>query len=200
MFNQALLIVSGNVANDPFFQTVRNEIPKLTLRVAWTTRRFDAGLGEWVDGNTSYANVTCWRKLAENLSLCLRKGDPVLLRGKLEVRNFDGRDGQRKTAVDVEAITLGHDLTRGVARFRRLSVKPGQTAQEAAELAAAENGLGVPGGEDGEIGSETAALAALGDGDEGAVPGPDAAAGDHMFDDSAIDELAKETGSVATPF
>lgn len=199
MFNQALLIVSGNVAKEPFFETVGNNISKLSVRVAWTTRRIDSATGEWVDGHTSYANVTCWRKLADNLSMCLHKGDPVFLRGKLEVRNFIGRDGQRKTAVDVEAITLGHDLTRGVARFQRLSGAPGTTAQPAAEVAEGENGdrydAAAPGG---EIGDEAAALAALADG--GLVPGADGTAGDDMFDDSAIDALAKDAESVAAPF
>ena len=51
--------------------------------------------GEWVDGNTSFVTVICWRKLAENLATCLRKGDPVLVRGRLDVRSFTGKDGQR---------------------------------------------------------------------------------------------------------
>jgi single-strand DNA-binding protein len=199
MFNQAHLIVVGNVVNDPDYQTVGNNIPKLSVRVAWTTRRIDSATGEWVDGNTSYANVTCWRKLAENLSMCLHKGDPVLLRGKLEVRQFVGRDGQRKTAVDVEAITLGHDLSRGVARFQRLSATAGKTARQAAE---GENGdrfdAVAPGGEGGDIGDEAAALAAMADGE--LVPGADGTADDDMFDDSAIDTLAKDSSSVAAPF
>ncbi len=203
MFNEAHFMVSGNVASEPYYQTVGQDIPKLSLRVVWTTRRRDAATGEWVDGNTSGVNVTCWRKLAENLSMCLHKGDPVFLRGKLEVRNFVGKDGQRKTAVDVNAYILGHDLTRGVAHFRRLSPAGGKTAaQQAAELAAAENGdhygADAPGGEGGEIGHEAAALAALAEGE--LVPGTDADPDDEMFDDSAIDALAKEAGSVATPF
>jgi single-strand DNA-binding protein len=187
MFNQALLIVSGNVVSEPCYETVgNNSIPRLTLRVAWTTRKFDTTAGEWVDANTSYANVTCWRKLAENLSICLHKGDSVFLRGKLEVRSFVGRDGQRKTAVDVEAITLGPDLTRGVARFQRL--KPDKTP----ELAGDENGDGydgaAPAGDDG-----AAAMAAVTDGEADAPA-------DDMFDDSAIEALAKDADSVAAPF
>src|SRR5215469_18249720 len=85
---------------------------------------------------------TCWRKLAENLNVCLRKGDPVLVRGKLEVRPYVARDGQSRTAVDVDAITVGHDLTRGVAHFLRVSAMAGKTA---AELAEGENGDGYGG-------------------------------------------------------
>jgi single-strand DNA-binding protein len=190
MFNEAHITLAGNVASDPYFQTVGQGIPKLSMRVVWTTRRRDSATGEWVDGNTSGVNVTCWRKLAENLSMCLHKGDPVLLTGRLEVRSFEGKDGQRKTSVDVDASTLGYDLTRGVAHFLRVSAKAGRTAaQQAAELAA-ENGS--------EIGDEAAALAGTADG--GPAPGTDAGGGGDMFDDSAIDALAKDSESVTAPF
>jgi single-stranded DNA-binding protein len=151
--------------------------------VAWDTRKLDQATGEWSDANTSYARVTCWRKLAENLNVCLHKGDSIFLRGKLEVRNFIGRDGQRKTAVEVEAITLGPDLTRGVARFQRF--RSDKTAQRAGELGEGENGD--------QYG--TAAMA-----DDGLVPGADGTADGDMFDDSAIEALAKDAEGVAAPF
>jgi single-strand DNA-binding protein len=186
MFNEAHVILSGRVANDPQYRMVGNNVPRLSMRVVWTTRRRDSATGEWVDGNTSGVNVTCWRKLAENLNVCLRKGDPVLVRGKLEVRPYVGRDGQPKTAVDVDAITVGPDLTRGVAHFLRVSAMAGKTAaQQAAELAEGENGDGYDG---------AAALAAMADGEADAAPGDD------MFDDSAIEALAKDADSVAAPF
>jgi single-strand DNA-binding protein len=213
MFNQAHVILAGNVASDPYYQTVGNNIPRLSLRVAWTTRRLDPATGEWADGSTSFAKVTCWRKLAENLSMCLRKGDPVLVRGKLEVRQFVGRDGQPKTSVDVEAMTLGHDLSRGVAKFQRLAAPAGKTAQQAAGLPEGENGRydGTSGfdGASGEIGDETDVAAAIADDElvpatdavaDELIPGADAGADDDMFDDGAIDALTKDADSVAAPF
>ena len=193
MFNPALLIVTGNVVSDPVYEMVGNNIPKLTLRVAWDTRKLDQATGEWSDANTSYARVTCWRKLAENLNVCLHKGDSIFLRGKLEVRNFIGRDGQRKTAVEVEAITLGPDLTRGVARFQRF--RSDKTAQREGELGEGgdQYGTGALAGLDVDLGGEAAALAAVTNGEADAPA-------DDMFDDSAIEALAKDADSVAAPF
>jgi single-strand DNA-binding protein len=193
MFNEAYLIVSGRVAREPEFSTVGQDIPKLKMRVVWTTRRKDSATGEWVDGNTSGVNVTCWRQLAENLHLSLRKGDPVLVWGKLEVRTYVGRDGQQRTAVDVDAITVGPDLTRGVARIRRV---PGGKQREAAGENGSQYATSAPGAAGDEIGDDAAALAAMAEG--GLEPGaePD----DGTFDDSAIDELSKEADSVAAPF
>ena len=91
-YNDAQVCLTGYVANQPEFRTVSNGIPLLTMRVAWTNRHRDAVTGEWVDGNTSFVRVNCWRKLAENLSTCLRKGDPVLIRGRLDIRPFTGKD------------------------------------------------------------------------------------------------------------
>ena len=92
MFNEAHLTLSGFVASDPYYRTVGKNIPKLTMRVVWTTRRRDAATGEWVDGNTSGVNVICWRKLADNSAMSLRRGDAVLVRGKLEVRPYVGSE------------------------------------------------------------------------------------------------------------
>jgi single-strand DNA-binding protein len=137
MFNEAQLSLAGFVAGEPSYVRVgKNQVPKLTLRVSWTPRRRDSATGEWVDGNRSFINVICWRQLAENVSTCLRRGDPVVVKGRLDVRTFMGRDGQRKTAVDVEASALGPDLTRGVANFRRVWPTSGKTAEELAAEAA----------------------------------------------------------------
>jgi|HubBroStandDraft_1064217.scaffolds.fasta_scaffold58488_2 single-strand DNA-binding protein len=224
MFNEAQLSVVGYVASEPEFSRVGNNIPKLTMKVAWTTRRWESSSGEWVDGNTSFVRVTCWRRLADNLATCLRKGDPVLLRGRLDVRPFTGKDGVRRVSVDVEASHLGHDLSRGVAGFRRVWESTGKTAEEAA---VAENGVGhsdgdgfargealVPALAGGPVpvpagGWADGSAGDLGDGSAGDLGNGSAgdlgngSAGDpgdeDIFDDGAIEALAEDSGTVATP-
>jgi single-strand DNA-binding protein len=205
MFNEAQFSVVGYVASEPKYSRVGNGIPKLTMSVAWTTRRVDPSTGEWVDGNTSFVRVTCWRRLAENLATCLRKGEPVMLRGRLDVRPFTGKDGVRRTSVDVDASYLGYDLTRGVASFRRVWETTGKTAEEAAAAAAGDS-AGDPASRfaDGEAPQPAVA------GGPAPVPAVDTAGGsaaglggggddDEIFDDSAIDALAEDSASVATP-
>jgi single-strand DNA-binding protein len=195
MFNEAQVSIVGYVASEPAYVSVGDGIPKLTMRVAWTTRRKDSSSGEWVDANTSFVRVTCWRRLADNLATCLRKGDPVLLRGRLDIRPFVGKDGQRRISVDVDANTLGHDLSRGVAGFRRVWEKADKTAEE---LAAGGNGGGSA--------DDDAALAATPDGElvpagNGELaPAAGGPADEDVFDDSAIEALAQDAGSVTTPF
>ena len=114
MSNDAQVSLTGYVATQPKYRTVGNGAAVVSMRVAWTTRYIDRGTGEWVDGNTSYVTVSCWRKLADNVALCLRKGDPVVVKGRLSVRPYE-KDGIPRTEVDVDASSVGHDLSRGVA-------------------------------------------------------------------------------------
>ena len=55
----------------------------------------------------------------------------MVVRGRVRVRDYDDKDGQPRTAVDVDANSLGHDLSRGVANFQRIRPQTGLTAEEA---------------------------------------------------------------------
>jgi single-stranded DNA-binding protein len=57
----------------------------------------------------------------------------VLVRGRLRVREYEGKEGASRIAVEVEASSVGHDLSRGVAHFSRTGRAPGETAAENAE-------------------------------------------------------------------
>ncbi len=137
MLNEAQISLTGYVATQPVTRLVTTGVTNVSMRVAWTPRRQDRASGEWIDGNTSYATVVCWRKLATNVAVCLRKGDPVMVKGRLSVREYQDKEGRPRTSVEIDATSVGHDLTRGVAKFQR--VRP-QTGMTASEFAAAQDG------------------------------------------------------------
>jgi len=138
MANEALVSVAGYIATEPTFGVTRSGVPTLHMRLAWTPRKLDQDLGTWVDQASSFASVTAFRKIAENGGSSLRKGEPVIVVGTLRVREYDGKDGSRRTSVDITANSIGHDLSRGVATFRK--VRP-QTEKTAAERQAADMAL-----------------------------------------------------------
>jgi single-strand DNA-binding protein len=192
MMNEAHISLTGYVASEPRIKTIREGLQNLSMRVAWTPRWLDRATGEWADGSTSYVTVTCWRKLADNAALCLRKGDPVVVKGRLSVRSYDDKQGIPRTQVDVDASSIGHDLCRGVALFQRTRPATGKTAAEyAAEPAAEGSGFGSA-----EGGDEDAALAAIGE----PAPGGDGRPDRDMFDADAIASLANETAGAVAPF
>lgn len=197
MFNDAHISLNGYVATQPQIGETRTGIPSLKLRVAWTPRHIDRVTGEWKDAGTSFCSVRLYRKLAENAATCLRKGDPVIVRGRVVVRDYEDKNGAKRTTVEVDAISVGHDLNRGVAQFSR--VRP-QTGMTAVEYQAIEPG-----------GAETDAFAGLtgfsdrdaltaadtedeSDGDEGDGAGGGALA------DGVEGELTEEAASAAVPF
>jgi single-strand DNA-binding protein len=119
MVNEAQLSLTGYVASDPRSRETSNGVPQASMRVAWTPRWIDRTSGEWSDGNTSFVTVVCWRRLAVNVATCIRRGDPVLIKGRLSVRSYEDKDGNSRLAIEVEASSIGHDLSRGVATFQR---------------------------------------------------------------------------------
>lgn len=139
MLNEAQISLTGYVATQPLVRTVKTGVTTVSMRVAWTPRRRDRVTGEWADGNTSYVTVNCWRKLASNVAICVRKGDPVAIQGRVTVRPYIDRDNRPRIAVEIEAGSVGHDLNHGVSEFRRIRPKTGMTA---AEFAAAQNSNG----------------------------------------------------------
>jgi len=136
MINDSHIDLAGFVASEPAFKRIAGGTSTAKLRVAYTERRFNRETGEWADGPTSFVTVLCWRTLADNVAVCLRKGEPVLVRGRLRIREYEGKEGSSRIAVEVEASSVGHDLSRGVAHFSRTRRAPGETAAENAEAQA----------------------------------------------------------------
>lgn len=97
--------------------------PVATFRVASTPRRFQRRTGTWEDGDTQWYRVNAWRALAENCDRSLRRGDPVVVHGKLSARVWTSKAGVEVTTFEVEAAFVGHDLNRGTSAFQRR--KPG---------------------------------------------------------------------------
>jgi single-strand DNA-binding protein len=131
--NEAQVSLTGYVATQPVTKMVKSGdayLPVVSMRVAWTPRRQDRATGEWMDGNTSYVTVICWRKLATNAGLCVRKGDPVIVQGRLGIRTFEDKQGVLRNVVEIDANSIGHDLARGVALFQRVRPQTGMTASE----------------------------------------------------------------------
>jgi single-strand DNA-binding protein len=184
---EAQISLTGYIATQPMIKMLKEGVTIVRMRVAWTPRFVNRESGEWLDGNTSYATVNCWRKLATNAAVCLRKGDPVTVQGRVSVRDFQDKEGRPRTAVEIDAVSIGHDLSRGVAQFQR--VRP-QTGMTAAEFAASQ-----------ESGGKGAAEAgtAVGDGwadGENDIPMPDEPERS-IFDESAIGEESESVAAAA---
>ncbi|WP_018658507.1 single-stranded DNA-binding protein [Actinomadura flavalba] len=131
--NEAHITLAGWTATEPFYRLTGGGVPWLSFRVGCTPRRFDRSSGDWHDGDTMFLSVNCWRALAENVYASeLRRGHPVLVTGRLRIRQYE-KDGDWRLSVEIEASTLGHDLTRGTATFHpRARADPAATPDDSA--------------------------------------------------------------------
>jgi single-strand DNA-binding protein len=116
--NDTLVTVVGNVATEPEASITATGVPTARFRLATTSRRWDAERGGWTDGSTSFYTVRSWRNLAGNVKESVTLGEPLVVQGRLRIREEE-KDGRRYLTAEIDAVALGHDLTRGLSRFTR---------------------------------------------------------------------------------
>jgi single-strand DNA-binding protein len=117
--NDTQMTIVGNLVESPKLRKTKSGHYVANFRIASTPRRYDREKGAWVDGATLFVTVTCWRALGENVAQSLQKGQPVVVTGRYYQREYE-RDEALRTAYELEASAVGHDLTRGVAHFEKV--------------------------------------------------------------------------------
>jgi single-strand DNA-binding protein len=113
-----IITLTGIVGSDPRALTTAEGLAITSFRLASTQRRFDKGQEKWVDGETNWYSITTFRQLATNAAVSVKKGERVLVTGRLRIREWENA-GKKGTNIDIEAESLGHDLLWGTAAFSR---------------------------------------------------------------------------------
>ena len=112
------ITVTGNVGYDPNHKVLASGAVVADFRVATTPRRYDKATEQWRDQETMWFGVTCWRSLADNVAASVRKGDRVVVTGKLSQRTYE-KDGERRTVMEIDASAVGFELTRAAVLAHR---------------------------------------------------------------------------------
>ncbi len=121
--NDITLSVVGNMVNDVDLRFTPSGEAVASFRVASTTRRFDRNNERWIDGDTHYFTVSCWRQMAHNVASSLIKGMPVVVTGRMRSREHEKACGDHTHTmryVDIEAIAVGPDLARGTCVYTKV--------------------------------------------------------------------------------
>ncbi|UZN04712.1 single-stranded DNA-binding protein [Cellulomonas sp. S1-8] len=118
-------------------------VPYTQFRLASTRRVLDRRTGEFRDGPTLWFTVKAWRAAAVNLDASLRKGDPVVVVGRLGQSEWVAQDGGPRSELVLEALAVGHDLSYGSAQFRR-TLAGARRGRDEAPAGAAQAAPGVP--------------------------------------------------------
>jgi single-strand DNA-binding protein len=125
--NGLYITVDGVVGTDPR-RRVWNGDPIISFRFVTKDRRYDRSKGGWIDGHSSWMTISCFRALAKNVDESVRKGDRLIVHGRVRVKDYVADDGALRTEVNLEADGVGHNLMFGTARFR-----PAKTAENVDE-------------------------------------------------------------------
>jgi single-strand DNA-binding protein len=113
------------------------DVPVASFRLACTPRKFNRRTETWSDGLTQWYTVTAWRALAQNCAASLRRGDPVVVHGRLETRTYVNGNDVEVLSFEIDAVHVGHDLSRGTSAFTR-SQRPDEAPSSAEEVSAGE--------------------------------------------------------------
>ncbi len=96
-FNRVIL--AGNLTRDPELRFTNDGIPVCSFGLAVNRVR---SRNEEVD----FFDVSAWRELGETIANYKKKGDPILVEGRLQYRTWEGQDGSKRSKVDVVADTV----------------------------------------------------------------------------------------------
>lgn len=113
-----LLTLTGLVATEPKHLVTSDGLPITSFRLASAQRRYNRSEQKWIDGETNWYTVTCFRQLAINVSSSVDKGNRVVVTGRLRIRDWTSGD-KAGTTVEVDADAVGHDLAWGTAVYTR---------------------------------------------------------------------------------
>ena len=113
-----IITVTGLVATNPRHITTNEGLAITSFRLASNQRRFDRGQNAWVDGDTNWYTVTAFRQLGVHVASSIEKGQRVIVAGRVRIRDWESGE-KSGTSIEIDAESIGHDLTWGRATFTR---------------------------------------------------------------------------------
>jgi single-strand DNA-binding protein len=100
--NINVVVITGNLTADPELRSLQSGNSVCKLRVANNTRRKNNATGEWED-KPNFFDVTVWGAQGENCARFLHKGRPVAIEGRLEWREWESQEGQKRQSIEIIA-------------------------------------------------------------------------------------------------
>ena len=119
MAGETVITVVGNLTADPELRYTQNGLPVANFTIASTPRTFDRQANEWKDGEALFLRASVWRDFAEHVAGSLTKGSRVIATGRLKQRSYQDREGNNRTAIELEVDEIGPSLRYATAQVTR---------------------------------------------------------------------------------
>lgn len=117
------ITVVGNLTGDPELRFTPAGAAVANFTIASTPRTYDKQTQQWTDGEALFMRCSVWRDYAENVAESLKKGTRVIATGKLKARSYQDRDGNNRTAWELEVDEVGPALRYATAQPVRTTSK-----------------------------------------------------------------------------
>lgn len=132
MANETVVTIIGNLTDTPELRYTQNGLPVANFTIASTPRTFDRQANEWKDGEALFLRASVWREFAEHVAGSLTKGMRVIAQGRLRQRSYQDREGNNRTAIELEVDEIGPSLRYATAQVTRVqAAQQGQGARTA---------------------------------------------------------------------
>ncbi|AZS45312.1 MULTISPECIES: single-stranded DNA-binding protein [Microbacterium] len=125
MAGETIITVVGNLTADPELRYTQNGLPVANFTIASTPRSFDRQANEWKDGEALFMRASVWREFAEHVAGSLTKGMRVVATGRLKQRSYQDREGNNRTAIELEVDEIGPSLRYATAQVTRAASSGG---------------------------------------------------------------------------
>ena len=133
------VVLVGNLTRDPELRHTPGGTPVCSLRIAVNSRRRDES-GNWVD-KPNYFSISVFGNQAESCAQYLSKGRPVAIDGRLDWREWQTQDGQKREAVEIVAESVQFLGSRGDGGGENQFVPAGATSGADADFSGADDDI-----------------------------------------------------------
>jgi single-strand DNA-binding protein len=115
-FGDTTLTVTGNLTADPDLRFTPSGAAVTTFTLAASRRVYDQSTNQWKDGDTLFMRCVAWRELAEHAADSLAKGTRAIAHGRLKQRDYEDKDGVKRTVVELDLEDVGPSLKYATAK------------------------------------------------------------------------------------
>ncbi len=125
MAGETIITVVGNLVDDPELRFTPSGAAVANFRIASTPRNFDRQTNEWKDGDALFLTCSVWRQAAENVAESLQRGMRVVVQGRLKSRQYETREGEKRTVFEIDVEEVGPSLKYATAKVTRTTRQGG---------------------------------------------------------------------------
>lgn len=123
-----VVTVIGTLTADAELRFTPSGVAVASFTVAANERRYDRDSGQWTDGAATFLRCSAWRQAAENLAESVSRGDRVIVTGRLKQREYQTREGEKRTAYELDVDDVGPSVKWATTKVTKAQRSAGDTS------------------------------------------------------------------------